>query len=283
MRPLVPPRLVGVNLTQFFGAPPYPGLDPGLREFQVEIADPTILSLISPNLPLVAGQANFLRFRALRPGTTTIRLVPPPGYAILLDSDSTARVSVTGSFIAVTCPKDLGYDGAVVCQLPEGAPSGLSIRSGSAARLMLTRAPLPDIYSQISFTPQQSPDSFQVIGLTRAGTTDITLSAPGYVDTVLTFQHRDSAFLFAEALRPPFSVTAKVDTPASLSIRLFALGSDGRPITDAPQFLRPGALPVTLTVTPQNSALVRVETPTVILRSSDFAGFPVPFRPLAPG
>lgn len=284
LRPVIPPLAVGVpELTQFFGAPLYPGLDPSLREFKIEIADPNILSLISPTPPLLAGSVGFLRFRALRPGATTIRIVPPPGYATLPESETTARVTVTGSFIAVTCPKDIGNEGTVVCHLPDGAPSGLTIRSASAGRLMLTRPPLLDIYPQISFTPEQNPNYFHAIGLARSGTTDITLSAPGYVDTIVTFQHRDSAFVFRQALESPNGITAKVNLLTHVNIRLYAIGNDGRPIPGAIMGMRPGALPVTLTVTTQNPSLLQVQTPTFVINNPDQPGDLVLLKPLAPG
>ncbi len=253
--------------TYYSGVGFRPGLDPAQLRIPFSVDDPSVLEVLTPDAAFGNSSVVQLRFRVLKPGTAQIRLQTPPGFSALPESETLRRVEIRGTLIAVSCPPILGFDSQQQCDI-NNAPAGMSIRTSDPNKLLFFVPPLetPISNGPIPVPPGQTGTAFYILGLAKSGRSFLTLSAPGFADTTLAVEHRDSAFILRESLSPPSEIAARTGQSFIATLEFRAIGPDGKALDMTPQAVRVGAIPVTIAFSLDPPAFLNLETPSITLR-----------------
>jgi hypothetical protein len=258
-------------------------------------------TLINNSATISAGQSsNTIGFQPVSGGTANISLSSTPtGYTTPSNNQSTAFTvtqpnlefySGCVGYYTTTFSCTLGKDeqlGAFIPYLAAAAPAGgrnVTITSSDPTRVLLTTN--PNAVGTASVTVNVAAGSYQgptiyAQGLTNSGTVTITESAPAYNTASGTFTLVPTGFVVGGG-----TSTTTFSTVSLLNVGFYELNSTtfAAPRTDGyyGATLRPGASPVTVTLTDGSAAVGTLGSNSVIINAGQ-TGNSTTFQPLTAG
>lgn len=234
-----------------------PGFDPSTIEIRATSDDPSVLTVEDPPARLgdfPNGRPLLIRSRGV--GTTTVRLLPPPGFGTLPDGFSSRVVRVQAPSLGINCSGQVPYEAISTCSVAAPANVPLTVRSENAGRLLVSQSATSPAQQQIVLPAGSGVAQLAFHGQARSGSTKVTFSAPGYLDSVLDIGNTNSAFVLTQAAPDNQPTPVAVNGQLSLSVRFYAVDGNGRPTYQIFGGLRPGAIPAVVSV--------RVSDPSVL-------------------
>jgi hypothetical protein len=275
------------NLASAVGTPPVYqtgvtyGLRPGAPEITVPltVADPQVASLAASSLtirhasPNSPGATASVQVKGLSVGRATVTAGVPDGYAdpgLALRQTSVEVVSRNMNFncgLTFRLPKDTQQ----TCQTflsPGTTPRAVS--SNSALLIVSTDARAAGA-GEASATATEQPLQFTFQSLAAEGLATVTISAPGYKDTVFTLTLGRSGFVLVH----PYGADTpnlKVQQGSAFDLRLALreVGENGTP-TGYEQTLRAGLPAVWIAISSSNPSTATLSAPFFTVNPANIA------------
>ncbi|MCX6613304.1 MAG: hypothetical protein NTW74_20950 [Acidobacteria bacterium] len=267
--PSIRSELSGIPEITYPGFAFRPGFDPANIPVTLESDNPSVVAVIRP-APVItnSGRSSFT-FRGVSAGTATLRVLPPEGFATLPAARSSLLIRVEEPKLNVSCAIPVHYEASVPCSISVPRDVRLTIRSSNPNRLQVASGQTLPGQTEINTPVGPNFVTIYLHSLARSGSTDLTISAPGYAPQISVVTHLESAFFITPALSGNATINLGVSSELNTTVEFFAVSADGRPNGSSIHALRPGAFPVTVPIRVSDPSLLSVTPASVIFQPGE--------------